>query len=228
MADGRLLVVTVCTTEYLPMKPLPPPSTLPEKSLIDGESQQFLLNDVLRPLIHAARDPNSELHGLLNKMSTWVTENAPALQQWHDQIQLANERADRLMELIKEKISLADFLKLDPIDPYTLLLVAHKITAQAGAHAELGEKMSRGRKPGTVSPIVKLIAKQLERNPDASAAEIWDAIQKKQPAGMTLVNGRNERYIEYFDKKGKRTRRDTGYKRFCNLVTDQRKLTKRR
>jgi hypothetical protein len=205
------------------MKTVPPSSTSIAKSLASKETQQFLLNDVLGPLVQAAQDPNSELHALLSQASTWITQNAPALQERHDAFQLANARADTLLEQMKKKISLADFLKLDPIDPYTLLLVAHKITAKAGALAELGEKMSRGRKSGTVNPIVKLIANQLKRNPDASAAKIWDVIQKMDPPGMTLVNGRNERYIEYFDKKGKRTRPDTGYKRFCNLVSDQRK-----
>jgi hypothetical protein len=208
------------------MKAVSPSPAVIEKSLADKETRQFLLNDVLGPLFQAAQDPNSQLHAWLSQASTWVTQNAPALQQRHDEFQLANVRADSLLDLMKKQISLADFLKLDPIDPYTLLLIAHKITAQAGAYAELGEKMSQGRKQGTVSPIAKVIAKKLEVHPDASANEIWNALKKGPPAGMTFLDGRQGKYIEYFDKKGKRTRPDTGYKRFCNIVSDQRKLLK--
>jgi hypothetical protein len=199
-------------------------SELIANSLENEETQQFLLLDVLAPLLQSAQDPNSPLYALLSQASTWVTENAPTLQQRHEEFQLANARADTLLELMKKQISLADFLKLDPIDPYTLLLVAHKITAQAGAYAELGKKMSQGRKQGTVSPIAKVIAKKLEVHPDSSADEIWNALKKKPPAGMTFMDGRQGKYIEYFDKKGKRTRPDTGYKRFCNIVSAQRKL----
>jgi hypothetical protein len=197
------------------------PSEIIANSLENEETRQFLLHDFLAPLLQSAQDPNTPLYALLSQASTWVTQNAPTLQQRHEEFQLANARAETLLALMKKQISLADFLKLDPIEPYTLLLVAHKITAQAGAYAELGEKMSQGRKEGTFGPIAKAVAHHLKKHPNAKAGEIWKSFEKKPPKGLMIMENRHGRYVEYFENG---RRKEAKYERFRNVVREQRIL----
>lgn len=197
-----------------------------KQSLEDPKIQDLLLQELFLPLINAFRDPNSELSKLFKAVGEWLMENGPALIPYMQTLQKADARADQLLEQMK-KMSLKEFIALEPIDPYTLLIFVNKLNDRAEADARYGRKMREGRKPGAIGSLTKVIARYLHKNSTASAKEIWNALAKKPPRGMGFMDSpRLGKYIEYFDKNGLSSQPDTSYRRFQNIVSEQRRHLK--
>lgn len=97
----------------------------------------------------------------------------------------------------------------------TCKLWGYAITA--GPLIAKARKFDPGRRPGSGSRVRKEVAKHLMRNPKATAAEVWAAIEAKPPKGMSVLENRAGRYIETTGAK------DTGYDRFANIVSEERK-----
>ncbi|BCT67386.1 hypothetical protein [Nitrosospira sp. NRS527] len=193
--------------------------------LAEPETRDYLQREVFLPLIRLARNPKSDLNKFLKLASQWVNENESALTLHIDELKKADARAEELLKQM-DAISLKEFLSLEPIDPYTLLLIAHKLDNRANADAKYGQKMRTGRKPGSVGKLTKLVAKHLQKNPAATAGQMWDTFKKKKPKEMEFMDTSSGRYIEYFDKKGMKGQSDTSYRRFQNIVSEQRGILK--
>lgn len=89
------------------------------------------------------------------------------------------------------------------------------VTALAPAAAH-GKKF-QGRKRGAVSPIAKRASDYLERNPSATAIEVWDALAKRPPKGFRFVTSKPlGRYIENGAAEV------MGWRRFQTVVSERR------
>ena len=84
--------------------------------------------------------------------------------------------------------------------------------------AQLGKKFSAGRKVGTVGPVRAEIRRYLKRSPTARTAEIWSSLESKLPRGWEFFDNRLGRYIETNGPES------TSYRRFGNIVSEERKL----
>jgi hypothetical protein len=104
-----------------------------------------------------------------------------------------------------------------------LLLIAYKIDAQADDDSKYGQTMRKGRKKGTLGPVAKAVAKHLKKHPSAKTADIWKSLAAKPPKGLAFMANRRGQYIEYFEQNGPR---ETSYKRFRNIVIEQRNVLK--
>ncbi len=81
-----------------------------------------------------------------------------------------------------------------------------------------GKKFSSGRKIGTVGPVRAEIRRYLKRSPTARTAEIWSSLESKPPRGWEFFDNRLGRYIETNGPES------TSYRRFGNIVSEERKL----
>jgi hypothetical protein len=81
-----------------------------------------------------------------------------------------------------------------------------------------GKKFSVGRKVGTVGPVRAAIRRYLKRSPTARTAEIWSSLESKPPRGWEFFDNRFGRYIETNGPES------TSYRRFGNIVSEERKL----
>ncbi|BAN35023.1 hypothetical protein SCD_n01194 [Sulfuricella denitrificans skB26] len=86
--------------------------------------------------------------------------------------------------------------------------------------APIGIKFTRGRKPNTVSPIRKAIAKLLKANSAIKNPEIWESMKHKSPRGWTACDNHLGKYFEGPENK------NMNYERFCNVCSDERKKIK--
>ncbi len=85
--------------------------------------------------------------------------------------------------------------------------------------AAKGEKFLPGRDAGAVSPLRKAIRGHLRKNPSATAAEVWSALKARPPTGHDFMDNRLGKYIEHGTAS-------TGYRRFQNLVSEERRPKK--
>lgn len=79
-----------------------------------------------------------------------------------------------------------------------------------------GNKFRVGRKPGTQSPLRKLIAKLLKKNPKLKNKELLELVKSKPPKGYTYCENR---YGKYFEGKDNKT---TEIRRFNNICSEAR------
>jgi hypothetical protein len=87
---------------------------------------------------------------------------------------------------------------------------------------EQGKKFIQGRKPGAVGIVKRTVQTVLKRHPNFGAAEVWASIVAKPPKGMSLYDtGRFGKYIETGSPLV-----TTGYARFCNIVSEEKKAMK--
>ena len=85
-----------------------------------------------------------------------------------------------------------------------------------------GTKMTAGRQPGAVGKVRLAIRAQLKRTPKATAAQVWEKLSAKPSKGLEFYDSpRLGRYIETSTTKG--TPHSTGYARFVNLVSEEKK-----
>jgi hypothetical protein len=200
-----------------------PVSKLIDQSLADPEVQRDF-REIATELVKAATDPNNQVHHFLKQVIRWSTAYVPTLSQSCADFHKPDARADQLLKQMEDpKMSLKDFLSLDPIDPHTLLLIARKILEQADDDSKYGQTMRKGRKKGTLGSIAKAVAKHLKKHPGEKAADIWKTLTKKPPKGLEFMDNSQGQYIEYVDKNGLQ---ETSYRRFCNIVSEQRKVLK--
>jgi hypothetical protein len=95
--------------------------------------------------------------------------------------------------------------------------------ADAKANAELGMKMRAGRKEGTVGAVRKAIQRVLKDRPTATTAEVWSVIKARPPKGMAFFESTNPKLGKYIETSGNA---DTSYRRFANIVSEEKKATK--
>lgn len=86
-----------------------------------------------------------------------------------------------------------------------------------------GQVMKQGRKPGTVGPIRKAIKRILKRHPSYSPLDIWNSFFHNPPKGWTITHDRNGRRI-----KAPNAGNGMAYRRFCNIVSDEKGRLKKR
>lgn len=90
--------------------------------------------------------------------------------------------------------------------------------------ASTGKKFVSGRKSNSDGPLTKAVAAHLKRNVDHNPEQVWTALAKKPPKGMTFVDSpKLGRYIEYDKRTHKGELKDTGFRRFANVVYRKRK-----
>lgn len=83
-----------------------------------------------------------------------------------------------------------------------------------------GKKFHEGRKPNTIRPVRKFIRAELKQNPNAKNQEIWISLKSRPPKGWAVrETSRIGLYIE-----GPKTSDNVGWRRFCNIAADERKL----
>lgn len=90
--------------------------------------------------------------------------------------------------------------------------------ADAKVDAEHGKKF-QGRKKGAVGPIRKAIRRLLKKNHKMKTAEIWAEIKTKPPKGWTVMDNAQGKYIE-----GPKAGDEMKYRRFTNVVSEEKKL----
>lgn len=71
------------------------------------------------------------------------------------------------------------------------------------------------------SPIRKVIASLLKKNPAMKTAEIWNAVKDRPPHGHSVMENRNGKYIE-----GPNPGQNMDYKRFSNVCSEERSALK--
>jgi len=86
--------------------------------------------------------------------------------------------------------------------------------------AKKGERFKPGKDAGAVSPLTKAIAKYLKKYPNATAAEVWEALSAKPLKGHTFRANRLGKYIERETTDGLK---ETKYARFMNIVSEEKR-----
>lgn len=83
--------------------------------------------------------------------------------------------------------------------------------------AKTGQKFVNGRKPAALGPVAKKVKAYLQKNPKAKPLDVWCALAKSPPSGLTFMDtARLGRYVE----KGSETVME--WRRFQNLVSEHR------
>ena len=86
--------------------------------------------------------------------------------------------------------------------------------------AVVGQKFKVGRKPGSVGPIRKAVARFLKNDPGLKPRALWVMLKGVPPRGWTFCENRQGKYIE-----GPRAR-NVSYHHFQNIAKEERdKLT---
>lgn len=91
--------------------------------------------------------------------------------------------------------------------------------AEIAAQARHGLKFKDGRKAGTVGPVRQFVRKYLSKHPQADTAEVWIALKRKPPKGLTVHDPfeRSKRRIDWSDGP-------TSYPQFRNIVSSEKGL----
>lgn len=83
--------------------------------------------------------------------------------------------------------------------------------------AKTGQKFINGRKPAALGPVAKKVKAYLQKNPKAKPLDVWSALAKSPPSGLTFMDTSSlGRYVE----KGSQTVME--WRRFQNLVSKHR------
>lgn len=88
--------------------------------------------------------------------------------------------------------------------------------------AHTGAKFKAGRKPDSLSPLAKAVRAHLKKSIDSSAKEVWFALSKKPPKGLSFRDNHAGKYVEYDKRTGAGNLKNTGYLRFATIVSEQR------
>lgn len=94
--------------------------------------------------------------------------------------------------------------------------------------ANTGASFLSGRKPGTVGPIRKKIKGILKKDKNIKNDELWKLITENPPKGWRLFDNRAGRYAEGPKSDDVIGYKNMSYKRFCNVVSEERRLLKAR
>lgn len=78
----------------------------------------------------------------------------------------------------------------------------------------LGEKFTSGRQPGTLGPVAKRIKAHMNKNPLAKPDEVWTALKKSPPKGLSFME--SDRFGRYIERGCKTIMK---WRRFENLVS---------
>lgn len=89
--------------------------------------------------------------------------------------------------------------------------------------ASNGLKFQKGRKQASLGPLALAVRRRLERSPNENAATIWIALSGKPPHGLKFCDNKTGKYVEYDKRTHSGSLKNTGYPRFSNIVTEQRK-----
>lgn len=87
--------------------------------------------------------------------------------------------------------------------------------------AREGKKFRVGRKSGTQSPLRKLIAKLLKKNPKLKNKELLELVKSKPPKGYAYYENRQGKYFEGKDNK------TTEIRRFNNICSEERSAARK-
>ena len=98
--------------------------------------------------------------------------------------------------------------------------------AQLAPLASKGLKFSKGKKEGAIGPLKAAIRKRLKDYPRENATAVWSALSSKPPKGLAFCENRAGKYVEYDKRTHAGDLKDTGYRRFANIVTDEKKRLK--
>jgi hypothetical protein len=79
----------------------------------------------------------------------------------------------------------------------------------------------KGKKLGALGPLAKAVRQRLKRWPDESAKSIWNALSDSPPKGLTFCDNRAGKYVEYDKRTFKGSLKNTNYRRFANIVSEQ-------
>ena len=69
-----------------------------------------------------------------------------------------------------------------------VLVMVMQTMEQLVPKAKVGQSFKAGRKPGTVGPIRKAIAKLLKSRPTMKTADVWETLAKRPPPGWTFYD----------------------------------------
>lgn len=89
--------------------------------------------------------------------------------------------------------------------------------------ADTGAKFTSGRKTEALGPLAKAVRQHLKSRSRDNAEAVWDALVANPPKGMTFQDNRTGKYVEYDKRTSAGNLKDTGYRRFANIVSEQRK-----
>lgn len=87
--------------------------------------------------------------------------------------------------------------------------------------AKTGEKFTNGRKKEALGPLTKAVRNRLKNHPHENAAAVWSALAVRPPKGLTFCDNRAGKYVEYDKRTHTGNLRNTGYRRFANIVTSE-------
>lgn len=81
----------------------------------------------------------------------------------------------------------------------------------------------QGKKVGALGPLAKAVRSHLKDRPEDSADAIWAALVASPPKGLIFLDNAQGRYVEYDKRTFAGLLKNTSYRRFANIVTEQRK-----
>lgn len=84
----------------------------------------------------------------------------------------------------------------------------------------------KGKKLGALGPLAKAVRRHLKSRRRDNAEAVWAALVANPPKGMTFQDNRTGKYVEYDKRTYVGNLKNTGYRRFVNTVTEQKKKLK--
>lgn len=88
-----------------------------------------------------------------------------------------------------------------------------------------GQKFKAGRVKGAVSPLTAAVRERLQYDSGQTAAQVWDALAANPPESCEFFDNAQGKYVEYSSASGLA---NTNYRRFQNIVSEQRKALQQR
>jgi hypothetical protein len=143
-----------------------------------------------------------------------LTDTALALTAYHS-VKVAPEARAGDLQACELFEACVDCLARQRLDQYGRDRI---VLAFAGLEDNLkdkGRKFPPGRRPGSGSKVRLFVRRYLKTHRTASAIAVWDAIAAKPPKGVTVCDNSVGKYIETDGAP------DTGYRRFANIVTEE-------
>ena len=92
--------------------------------------------------------------------------------------------------------------------------------------ASKGLKFKGGKPKGSFGPLTKAIRKRLKADSNETPAAIWSALSSRPPTGLIFCDNRTGKYVEYDKRTHAGDLKTTGFRRFANIVTDEKKRLK--
>ncbi len=200
----------------------------------DEETDLGAVNRIAAYLQREEQEVNSVLHKLYGEMPNWIP--APSIERARQIIKKliadgfsSDGISQRVSEAERDELIFPGIVTDSIAFAQSVYELAHLryaisqgkskgLRVLAGDQAEHGQRFKDGRKPGSVGPIRKAIAKLLAKTPEMKNPELWDAIKNRPPRGWQAIEStRLGKYLE-----GPKMAH-MGYPSFCNVCSKERK-----